>query len=180
MTIGDDQLKKLTANKRSVLPTYYSSVSGVSIPIPSSTEDALILLSSTTKKRAVDYLKSLTKGEPSKQTRDYNALLSEVTEHQVAYSTLATVELETITGKFNEFYNSFTGTLDSAGLTIQVGMSPVLQAMTKTLGRIIDIDSYERFHRQFDSVMEAQHKRDEAHDVKKELRSWIRAFVSYP
>jgi len=180
MALSDNQLKKLVANRRQVTPSYYDSVNGVSQAIPASTEDALILLSSTTKKKAVAYLKQLTKGESSQRTKDYNALLKEVTEQQVLYSELVAAELLTITGKFNDFLDSFSGTLDSGGLSIQTGMQPVLQAMTRSLGRLVDIDRNEYFHRMFDGVMEAQYKQKEENDVRKELRSWIRAFVSYP
>ena len=76
MALTDAQQTKLVANKRKELPSYYSSIDGSSLTIPSSTEDALILMSSNTKKKAVDYLKQLTKSAPTKRTLDYNALLT--------------------------------------------------------------------------------------------------------
>ena len=180
MALTDAQQKKLVANKRSVLPSYYSSIEGGSLTIPSATEDALILMPSDTKKRAVDYLKQLTKAEPTKRTQDYNALLKEVTEQQVVYSELTAAELLLVTGKFNDFLGKFTGSLDGAALSVQAGMQPVLSAMTRSMGRLIDIERNEKYHRMFNGYMENQHKQDEQFEVKKELRSWIRAFVSYP
>jgi len=180
MPLSDKQQKKLVANKRSVLPSYYSSLNGTSLTIPSATEDALILMSSDTKKRAVDYLKQLTKAEPTKRTQDYNALLTEVTEQQVLYSTLTAAELLLVTGKFNSFLTSFVGSLDEASLSIQAGMQPVVGAMTRSMGTLVDIDRNEKFHRMFNGYMRNQHAKEEQFEVKKELRSWIRAFVSYP
>lgn len=180
MALTDDQLKKLVSNRRSKLPSYYDSVTGVSSQIPASTQDALILMSSTTKKKAVDYLKQLSGGDPSQRTADYNELLEEVTATQALYSEAISQELETVTGKFNDFLDSLSGNLDSAGSSIQAGMQPVMRAMTRSLGRLVAIDKNEYFHRMFDDAMYSQYRKDEANDIKKELRSWIRAFVSYP
>lgn len=180
MALTDAQLNKLTANKRKVLPSYYSSIEGASLPIPSATEDALILMSSATKKKAVDYLKQLTAAEPTKRTQDYNALLEEVTAQQVQYSEATSAELLVVTGKFNTFLTGFSGSLDGASLSVQAGMEPVLSAMTRSMGRLVDIERNEKFHRMFNGYMEGQHKKAEQFEVKKELRSWIRAFVSYP
>jgi hypothetical protein len=98
----------------------------------------------------------------------------------VQYSELTSAELLVVTGKFNTFLISFSGSLDGASLAVQAGMEPVLSAMTRSMGRLVDIERNEKFHRMFNGYMENQHKKAEQFDVKKELRSWIRAFVSYP
>ena len=180
MSLTVDQSKKLANNTRRVRPTYYNTDTNETYQITNSTENALILLSSTAKKKAVDYIKKLTVTSTSKSALDYTALLREVVTQQVDNSAAIQAELSLITGSFNTFLNSFSGQLDSAGETIQSGMQPILSAMTRGMGRLKDIDQNEYYHRMFNEAVEAQFSRDSEKEIQKELRSWIRVLVSYP
>jgi hypothetical protein len=180
VSLTEKQEQKLIANRRTELPTYYDSADDSTYYISSSTEDAMILLSSTTKKRCVDYIKQFLTVNPSQRQTDYNSLLYEVTSQQVENSNAIAAELALITGKFNEFLASFSGQLDDTEVTIHAGMQPIMSAMTRKLGRLIDIDQNENFHRLYDEAMKFQYAQSTDAGLKQELRSWIRVLVSYP
>lgn len=181
MTVAttDAQTKKLVANRRETTPEYYDARDSETYTIPSVTEDALILLGSDTKRAAKDYLSAYVTASPGAFTQDYNDLLKEFVEQQVANGEATTAELKQITGKFNSFRSKLSGELNDTNVLIEEGMQPIMDTMSRTLGRLTEIDRSEYFHSQFDSVMEAQYTQEVTPELKKELRSWIRVIASY-
>ncbi len=176
----DAQLKKLVANRKGVTPEYYDASDSETYPIPSVTEDALILLGSETKREAKAYLDAYVNASPGAFTQDYNDLLKEFVDQQVANGEAIVAELQQITGKFNSFRSKLSGELNETNLVIEEGMQPIMSAMSRTLGRLTEIDKSEYFHNAFNGVMEAQYKQEVTDELKKELRSWIRVIASYP
>ena len=180
MALTEKQLTALAAKRKNVKPEYYNSSDSETSPISSSTEDALILLGSDTKRAAKAYLNAYVNASAGAFTKDYNELLAEFIEQQIVNGDATVAELQQITGKFNAFRTQLSGELDETSLVIEEGMQPVMEAMTKTLGRIAEIDKSEYFHAQFNGAMEAQFTQQVTDDLKKELRSWIRVIASYP
>ena len=180
MGLSDSQLAKLAANRKDVLPDYYDADSGSTVIIPSSTKDALILLGTETKRKATAYIKVYLDASSGAFAKDYNDLLTEFVEQQVANGDAVVSELQQVTGKFNDFRRQLSGELTETNLIIEEGMQPVLEAMSRALGRLGEIDRSETFHNRFNGVMEAQFKQELADTTKKELRSWLRVIASYP
>jgi hypothetical protein len=180
VALPDKQSATLVAKRKQEPPDYYNAADAETYPISSSTEDALILLGSGTKQEARAYLNAYVNASAGAFTTDYNDLLAEFVEQQVANGQAVTAELQQITGKFNAFRSKLSGELNETNLIIEEGMQPILEAMTRTLGRVAEIDRSEYFHAQFNDVMEAQFTQEVTDGLKKELRSWIRVIASYP
>lgn len=180
MGLTDAQLEKLNRNRKLETPNYYDSNDSNTYPIPSVTEDALILLSTSAKRKAISYLNAYVNSTPGVFTQNYNDLLGEFIEQQVSNSASIIAELEQVTGKFNDFRTTLTGEMTETNLTIEEGLQPVMAAMGKTMGRLNEINNSEFFHDQFNSVMQGQFKQEVTNELKKELRSWLRVIASYP
>jgi hypothetical protein len=176
----DAQIKTLVAKRKTTRPEYYNANDSETYSIPSVTEDALVLLGSETKREAKAYLNAYVTASPGAFTKDYNDLLKEFVDQQVANGEATVAELQQVTGKFNSFRTKLSGELNETNLVIEEGMQPIMEAMSKTLGRLTEIDRSEFFHNLFNSVMEAQYKQEVTDELKKELRSWIRVIASYP
>jgi hypothetical protein len=181
MAFSDEQLRKIEKFRRAVLPMYYSSNDETVFPISPGTQDSLILLQAGSKSKAVEYIKKLVDAEPSQRTKDYNELLGDVVQNQVQNGNNAVDELQQITGKFTEFLATFRdGKATAANITIQSGLQPILNAMVRRLGTIVDVEQNVKFHKNYSGFMQATYERDADAELKKELRSWIRVLVSYP
>lgn len=176
----DSQIKKLVANRKEVTPDYYDARDSATYSIPSVTEEALILLGSETKREAKAYLNAYVNASPGAFTQDYNDLLKEFVDQQVVNGEATVAELQQVTGKFNSFRTKLSGELNETNLIIEEGLQPIMDAMSRTLGRLMEIDRSEFFHNTFNGVMEAQYKQEVTDELKKELRSWIRVIASYP
>jgi hypothetical protein len=180
VSLTDKQLTTLVAKRKAEKPKYYNASDAETYAISSTTEDALILLGSGTKQEAKAYLNAYVNATTGILTQDYNDLLKEFVEQQVANGTATVAELQQITGKFNTFRTKLSGELNETNLIIEEGMQPIMEAMTRTMGRMAEIDRSEYFHAQFNDAMEAQFTQQITNELKKELRSWIRVIASYP
>ena len=168
---------KLIANRKKRPPNYYNSLGATEQTINGTTEEALIVTSAQAKKKAVTYLKEM--ASVKSVTNDYNDLLTEYTEARNADSSTVISDLDLVTGKFNAFRVEL---LKQPEIEVDVksGFSPALDAMVRALGRLGLKDRRERFHNLFDTVAREQYIGAQTDELKKELRSWIRVFVTYP
>jgi hypothetical protein len=176
----DAQLAKLRAGRKKDPPKYKASgAGGRSLPISQDTEDALILLDRTAKNSLVEYIKQFSDNDSEDNSEDYNALLTEFATQQQANSDAIRSELDGLTGKFREFRDSVSfGSSDS--LTVESGLQPVLKAMTRSISRLVEIDTHEYFHGVFDTILTEVYKKEVSSGTKEELRSWNRVISSYP
>jgi len=181
MALTDEQERKIRLNRKQTLPDFYSSELGSVTSISTDTEGALILLGSSTKNEAIQYLKAFAAAQESALTQDYNDLLGEFAAQQITNSNAIQADLQQVTGKFNTFRAKFVDDVDGADdVIIRDGLQPMLQAMTTTAGRMIEIDRAEVYHATFDSIVDAQFRQAINSDAKRELRSWVRVLASYP
>jgi hypothetical protein len=170
---------KVYSKRRKDRPNYYDASLDREQPIPTDTEDALILIPTESKRKAVEYLKTFSDTKASTAAGDYNDLLKEFSDKQVTVSDSISSDLEQVTGKFTTFRNSILQTGDD-NLTIKSGMTRPLQAMVTSLGRLGKKESREVFHRLFNSISVAEFAKANSDPIKRELRAWTRVFVSYP
>jgi hypothetical protein len=169
----------LAAKRKSVPPSYYDSTIDMDRCISSDTEQALILIGAETKRKAVDYMKSFADAKTSAAAVDYNDLLRIFSDKQVENSNNISSDLSTVTGKFQDFRGSVLQSAD-ADATMLSGMTQPLHAMVSSLGRLGKKESREVFHKTFNTVSATVFSKLDGDALKRELRSWIRVFVSYP
>lgn len=179
-TLTDEQGQLLAEKRRTTLPDYFDAEIGDTKAIPNDTQDALILLKAETKQKATTYLKAIEGATGSQQATDYNDLLDEFAKQQESNSAAAAKEMDAIMSKFNDFRSKLSSDMSEAGTIVESGMQPVLVAMTKSMGRIIEIEGHEFYHRKFDSILLAEYSKEASDNRKKELRSWVRVIASYP
>ncbi len=178
--LTDQQLELLVEKRKTTLPLYYNTEVQDTTPISSDTEDALILLNAAAKQKATAYLKAVERSTSSTQAKDYNDLLEEVVTQQEKNSEAASQEMDAVMSKFNDFRSKLSSDLASAGTIVEAGMEPVLSAMTKSMGRVVEIQNMEFFHKTFDSFLLGVFKQEANENRKKELRAWVRVIASYP
>ena len=173
-----EQLSLATKRKLNP-PSYYDSEIDRDQGISSDTEAALILISSTAKFKAVEYMKAFADAGVSAASEDYNDLLTEFSAAQVTVSENISADLAQVTGKFQ----AFRGSVLQAGDTnpvVSSGMTRPLQAMVASLGRLGKKETREKFHQLFNKISVQAFAKADADPLKRELRSWVRVFVSYP
>jgi hypothetical protein len=166
------------ANKRlRPPPNYYDASTDMERAISPQTEGAMILMASESKRKAVDYLKAFSGTEAS--VDDYNELLKVSTDYQIAVSESIMADIQQITGTFQTFRDSILKSGDEDE-DIRSGMVTPLAAMVKALGRVGYREARERFHKVFNISAQTQYLMKNGESLKRELRSWVRVFVSYP
>lgn len=176
---SDKEIQRITslANKRlRPTPNYYDSSLDAERSILYQTEAALILMSSDSKRKAVDYMKAFSNTKSA--TDDYNELLQVSTDYQIAVSSSIMQDLNQVTGTFQTFRDSILKSGDEDE-DIRSGMVVPLTAMVKSLGRIGYRETRERFHKVFNTAAQTQYLKKDGESLKRELRSWVRVFVSY-
>jgi len=171
------QMKDLSNKRLKPPPDFYNSVNDQETAISYQTEAALILLGSAAKQKAVDYMKAFS--GTTNSTDDYNDLLKTSTDYQIAVSNEIMSDLQQVTGTFQTFRNSILQVGDEDE-DIRSGMVAPMTAMVKGLGRIGYRETRERFHKVFNTAAQVQYVKQDGEPLKRELRSWVRVFVSYP
>ena len=177
---NNKQLQRLEdlGNKRlKPPPNYYDASIDQERAVSYQTEAALILLESTAKQKAVNYMKAFS--DTTASVDDYNELLQVSTDYQIAVSNSIMDDLQQVTGTFQSFRSSILQAGDEDE-DVRSGMVAPLTAMVKSLGRISYRETRERFHKVFNTAAQVQYVKQDGEALKRELRSWIRVFVSYP
>jgi hypothetical protein len=177
---GDLQLQKfqkVSQGRKNPRPAYYNSASDQDSVITFDTEEALILVDSDSKRKAVDYLKSFSDAQLT--ANDHNELLQDFTAKQTVVSNNIIQDIQLVTGKFQAFRDSISKLGDSE-TEVKSGLAAPLTVMVKALGRVGIKESREIFHRLFTHAAKTQYVNQADEALKRELRSWVRVFVSYP
>lgn len=173
------QQVSLALKRKATPPSYYDSDIDRDRGISSDTESALILIGSPSKQKAVEYMKAFADAKASTASEDYNDLLTEFSEKQVTVSDNIASELAQVTGKFQAFRSGVLQAGDT-NATIASGMVRPLYAMVTSLGRLGKKETREVFHRLFNKISVQEFAKADGEPLKRELRSWVRVFVSYP
>jgi len=171
---------RLAAARKNSPPSYYDAAAEQSSPVNSVTEDAIILIGAENKRRAIDYLKLFADAGGSVSGGDYNDLLLEYSDNLDANASQAAAEISNITSKFNSFKSElFSQVPSERQQDVVAGLSPLVAAMAKGLGRLGELEDRINFRKTIDSVSNTlfMNKVDDA--LRKELQSWVRVLASY-
>jgi len=172
--------KKINDSRKKSTPTYYNSVVDESRPISSDTESALAIVSAENKRRAIDYLKLFADAGTSNSGDDYNDLLLEYATQQVANSSQAKSDIQSITSKFNDFKDDL---FENVPVEIQgdvvSGLQPIVSAMVRGLGKIGEIEDRIKFRDRINETSSIKYHQQLNDGLKQEMRSWIRVIASY-
>jgi hypothetical protein len=177
---ADRQLQKykqLSQGRKNPRPAYYDATAAQEVVIAIDTEEALIIVASEAKRQAVDYMKSFSDAKLT--ANDYNELLQAFTSKQAVVSNNILQDIQQVTGKFQTFRDSLAKIGDD-NTEAKSGLAAPLNAMVKALGRVGIKEARESFHRLFTKAAQVQYVNQADEALKRELRSWVRVFVSYP
>lgn len=177
MPFTDEQLDQLIQQRKRNPPSYYNSETGEQQGIQGTTEDALILISSSTKQKAAQYLDLLLDANPSKG--DYSVLLIRVADKQIENVTAALAELEPIVSTFATFRDSLLGS-GSLELTYAEGMLPIMASLSVGITQMRNrIDSL-KFAKKINRTAKSRYASKLTDAQRKEWRSWKRVLLAYP
>lgn len=179
MSLTEAQTTLLASKRKQYLPTRYDADIGSNVSITQDTEDALILLSSETKQKASQYIDVLLASSTVVLSNDHDTVLQEVVAQHASVLSAQTTELELITGQFETFKDSLTGS-GSSDSVFASGTAPLLKAMLRGFGTVQnDVDEV-KFASKMNSLAEGKFSKKFSDNAKKELLSWKRLLVSYP
>jgi hypothetical protein len=173
--LTDEQLRLIEQKRRETPPSYYDSTMGQRRQISEDTEAALILLDSTAKDAASQYLKTFLNRDD--RSEDYSDLLDQMLEKQTANADVAVTEMDNLFSGYDTLKKNLMG--DGNNVFI-VGMQPILKSFGTALGRVKrtrDGVVYSKLHLESAKNIVTSKLTEEQ---KKELRSWIPVMVAYP
>jgi hypothetical protein len=174
--LTDQQQKQISANMRTTPPSYYSADTGLTAPIPTETEAALILIPPETKRAAANYLDALLETNPV-QT-DYGTILTEVTDQYKKNVADALADMDPVVSNFESFKTAFQG--NGQDETFITGAAPFLKSMSKGFGKVEAKRDELKFMQTLFGFSAGRYSPTVTEEVKKEWRSWKRVVVSYP
>ncbi len=156
-------------------PSYFNADSGSESVILNETEDSLILASPESKQKAVEYLKLLL--DAGSSSSDFDDLQAEYLAQQKKNAAAQKNELDTILTKFGTFKNEFVRTDESDAVVS--GMAPILKALNKGFKSLSARQRTTDYNVDFLASAGAFFDFDLTTSEKRELRSWVRAILSY-
>lgn len=177
MALTDAQLNTLAQKRKRTPPSYFNSGTGSSQTIEPDTEDALILVGTSVKQKAAQYLDLLLDANPQKN--DYDAILARAATKRVENATAVLAELEPVIDDFEAFRRNLLG----AGATDKVyssGLQPLLLSLLRGIGPIRNRIRAQDFSKRLGNVAAAKHGSDLTDATRKEWRSWKRVLLAYP
>lgn len=177
MAFTDAQLQKLAEGRKANPPSFFNSETGENAIISQATEDALILLPSSVKQQAAQYLDILLNTNPSKS--DYDIITARAATKQADNLAAAMSELESVIDNFSEFKDDLTGSGSSESIYSD-GTAPLLQAMLRGFGSIKNSYESAKFLRKMAQATETKYTNKLTDSMRKEWRSWKRVILSYP
>lgn len=177
MALSEAQLAKLGQNRKLNPPSFFNAATGANETIDQDTEDAMILVGSSVKQKAAQYLDLLLDANPNKS--DHDAITARAAQQQVTNLTNAIMELEPVVANFSEFKDDLmgAGAMDDVYAT---GMRPLLVALLRGMGSIRNRIDSQKFTKKMDSFFEAKFASELTDAERKEWRSWKRVLLSYP
>jgi len=177
MPLTDAQLTLLGQKRKQNPPSYFNADTGESQGISGDTEDALILIGSEVKQKAAQYLDLLLAVNPSKG--DHDTIVARAATKQLANSTAALAELETVISGFSAFRDDL-GDATEAQRLYSEGIYPILYTITKGIGKIRNSIDKLKFYKKVNTIAEARYASNLTDAQRKEWRSWKRVLLAYP
>jgi hypothetical protein len=170
------QLQLIQQRRRSVLPSYYNAATGSEQAIPEDTEAVLILLPSTTKQQAAQYIDALIDANPTKS--DHDTILSEAATQWTSNLDAQLADLDPVVQSFEAFKDGMQGgqNADSAYLS---GASPLVQSLADGFGKIESKTAEIRFYQVVAAAAVDFYQTASTDQQKQEWKSWKRVLLSY-
>ena len=176
MALTDEQLAFLQTRRKNTPPSVFRSAQNAALTIDPDTEDALILAPPESKRKAVDFLR-LVLGADSGST-EHDAVLALFTDQQATVRKTLSTSLGTIISSFDNFKD---GLINSGREPFFAnGLAPLISILIKGLGVIKQEADTSEYHSRLAEVAKSFHGGRLTDNDQKEMRSWVRALLSYP
>jgi hypothetical protein len=177
MAITTAQQVKITRGRKSNPPSFFNSATGETESISTYTEGALILIGSSVKQKATQYLDILLETNPSKD--DYDVITARAAQKQLDNTSTMLSELEPVVSKFEGFRDELLGA-GSLDTVYSEGMYPLLLSITRGVSTITNRIESARLAKKINRLAAAKYASNLTDAQRKEWRSWKRVLLAYP
>ncbi len=176
MALTQEQLAFLITRRKDTPPSIFSSTQNTSLTIDNDTEDALILAPAEDKRKAVEYLLLVLGADGGSE--DHDAVLELFTDQQATVRKTLSDWLGTIVKSFDAFKD---GLINSGREPFfAAGLAPLISILIRGLGVIKQESDASEYHNRLAEVSKSFHGGRLSNNDQREMRSWIRALLSYP
>jgi len=175
MTITDQQRVYLETRRKLSPPTVYSSDRKTETVIGGDTEDALILATPESKRKAVAYLRLALDSDGGSD--DHDEVLKLFADQQATVRKTLSDALTQIVSSFDGFKD---GLINNGETFFAVGFAPLMSILVRGLGQVKQEADASEYYNRLAQVSKAFHGGRLTSDEQREMRSWVRAILSYP